>query len=126
MTHSIAKGGTSFSFDIIEKSPLPWKLTERAKVEVSYSGEDVFVGNILSRSRDFSSLITNYNALGYYTHTRRNPIIGKFKNPFSTIINQLLDGMLKAYGISFMKDAEFINSIIEELPEVIEEIKEEE
>ena len=42
------------------------------------------------------------------------------------IISQLLDGMLKAYGISFMKDAEFINSIIEELPEVIEEIKEEE
>ena len=42
------------------------------------------------------------------------------------IINQLLDGMLKAYGISVMKDAEFIKSIIEELPEVIEEIKEEE
>lgn len=91
LTHSTAKGGTSFSFDIIGKSPLPWKLTERAKVEVSYSGEEVFVGNILSRSRDFSSLITSYNALGYYTHTRRNPIIGKFKNPFATIINQLLD-----------------------------------
>ncbi len=42
------------------------------------------------------------------------------------IINQLLDGMLKAYGISFMKDAEFINSIIEDIPEVVEEIKEEE
>ena len=42
------------------------------------------------------------------------------------IINQLLDGMLKAYGISFMKDAEFINSIIEEFPEIVEEIKEEE
>ena len=42
------------------------------------------------------------------------------------IINQLLDGMLKAYGISFMKDAEFINSIIEDIPEVGEEIKEEE
>ena len=42
------------------------------------------------------------------------------------IINQLLDGMLKAYGISFMKDAEFINSIIEDIPEVIEEIKKEE
>ena len=40
------------------------------------------------------------------------------------IINQLLDGMLKAYGISFMKDAEFINSIIEDIPEVVEEIKE--
>lgn len=34
--------------------------------------------------------------------------------------------MLKAYGISFMKDAEFINSIIEDIPEVVEEIKEEE
>ena len=44
----------------------------------------------------------------------------------SGIINQLLDGMLKAYGISFMKDAEFINSIIEDIPEVVEEIKEEE
>lgn len=42
------------------------------------------------------------------------------------IINQLLDGMLKAYGISFMKDAEFINSIIEDIPEVVGEIKEEE
>ena len=42
------------------------------------------------------------------------------------IINQLLDGMLKAYGISFMKDAEFINSIMEDIPEVIDEIKEEE
>ncbi|MBI4835881.1 MAG: hypothetical protein HY817_01335, partial [Candidatus Abawacabacteria bacterium] len=91
LTHSSAKGGTSFSFDVIGKSPLPWKLTERAKIEVSYSGEQVFVGNILSRSRDFSSLAISYNALGYYTHTRRNPIIGKFKNPFSTIINQLLD-----------------------------------
>ena len=42
------------------------------------------------------------------------------------IINQLMDGMLKAYGISFMKDAEFINSIIEDIPEVVEEIKEDE
>jgi hypothetical protein len=91
LTHSTAKGGTSFSFDVIGKSPLPWKLTERAKIEVSYSGEQVFVGNILSRSTDWSNLTTSYNALGYYTHTRRSPIIGKFKNPFSTIINQLLD-----------------------------------
>ena len=42
------------------------------------------------------------------------------------ILNQLLDGMFKAYGISFMKDAEFINSIIEDIPEVVEEIKEDE
>lgn len=91
LTHSTAKGGTNFSFDIVGKALLPWRQTERAKVEVSFSGEEIFVGNILSRSTDWSNLTTNYNALGYYTHTRRNPIIGKFKNLFSIIINQLLD-----------------------------------
>jgi hypothetical protein len=91
LTHSTAKGGTSFSFDIVGKTPLPWTETERAKIEVLYSGEQVFVGNILSRSRDFDNYLTSYNALGYYTHTRRNPIIAKFNHPFSFIINQLLD-----------------------------------
>ena len=42
------------------------------------------------------------------------------------IMIQLMDGMLKAYGVQFMKDAEFINSIIEDIQEVVEEIKEEE
>lgn len=91
LTHSTAKGATSFSFDCVIRPFLPWSATERAKVEVSYSGEQIFVGNIISRSTDWSNLTTNYNASGYYTHTRRNPIIGKFKNPFSTIISQLLD-----------------------------------
>lgn len=42
------------------------------------------------------------------------------------VIDQLLDGMFKAYGIQFLKDAEFIESVIENVPEVVEEIKEEE
>ena len=42
------------------------------------------------------------------------------------IMIQLMDGMLKAYGVQFMQDAELIKSIMEDIPEVIEEIKEEE
>lgn len=91
LTHSAAKAGTSFSFDVFGRPFLPWSATERAKVEVFFSGEQLFIGNISSRSSDFDNSITSYNAVGYYTHTRRNPIIDKFKNSFSTIINQLLD-----------------------------------
>lgn len=91
LVHSTAKAATNFSFDIAGRPFLPWSVTEKAKVEVFYSGEGIFIGNITSRSTDWDNFITSYNATGYYTHTRRNSIIGKFNNPFSTIINQLLD-----------------------------------
>ncbi len=91
LTHSTAKGGTSFSFDLYGRPFAAWENTERARVEASFKNEQLFIGNIVSRSTDWNNQITTYNAVGYYTHTRREPITKKYFNPFQVVINELLE-----------------------------------
>lgn len=91
LTHSTAKGGTSFSFEVYGRPLAAWENTERARVEASFKNEQLFIGNIVSRSTDWDSRITTYNAVGYYTHTRREPITKRYFNPFQVVINKLLE-----------------------------------
>lgn len=91
LTHSVSKGATSFSFEVYERPFAPWTVTEKAKVLVRYKGEEMFLGNIVSRSTDWNTKITSYGAVGYYIHTRREPITKKYSNPFQVILSELLE-----------------------------------
>lgn len=98
LTHSVSKGATSFSFEVYERPFAPWTVTEKAKVLVRYKGEEMFLGNIVSRSTDWNTKITSYSAVGYYVHTRREPITKKYQNPFQVILSELLeDGKAKSF-----------------------------
>lgn len=89
LTHSTSKGGTTFSFEVYARL-LPWSAVERARLEASFASESLFIGNVISQSTDWNTQVTTYEAVGYYTHTKREPVTKKYKNTFQAIIAELL------------------------------------